>query len=240
MGVMTESRATMRGVPGDAARRRGIRRVLVPLLCFGVLFGLGLGVCAGAAGLLPVAVGVAVLVAAFLGLMAYCRRQPALVYGYFKGARGEEMAAGELARLGAEWTVFNGLLLPDGQDIDHVAVGPQGLFVIETKHWSGEVTVEGGEVLANGRPLRRSPVAQVRRAMGAVAAAADAPKGSLRGVLCFAGRQFAEGAARADEVLVCSHLGLTEALASGPVVLDAAAVARVVARLGALTITEGL
>lgn len=237
---MTESRATMRGVPGDAARRRGIRRVLVPLLCFGVFFGFGLGLVAGAVGVLPAWVGAAVLALAFLGLLGYCRRQPALVYGYFKGARGEEMAAAELARLGAEWTVFNGLLLPGGQDIDHVAVGPQGLFVVETKHWSGEVTVEGGEVLANGRPLRRSPVAQVRRAMGAVAEAVGAPEGTLRGVLCFAGTQFAEGPARADEVLVCSHLGLVGALASGPAVFDAAAVARMVARLGALTITEGL
>lgn len=237
---MHESRATMRGVPGDAARRRGIRRVLVPLLCFGVFFGFGLGTWAGAAGLLSAWAGAIALVAAILGLMAYCRRQPALVYGYFKGARGEEMAAAELARLGAGWTVFNGLLLPGGRDIDHVAVGPQGLFVVETKHWSGEVTVEGGEVLANGRPLRRSPVAQVRRAMGAVAEAADTPEGALRGVLCFVGKPFAEEPVRADEVLVCSHLGLVGALTSGPAVLDAAAVARTVARLGALTITEGL
>lgn len=237
---MTERRATMKGIPGDAARRRGIRRVLIPLLCFGVLFGLGLGVCAGAVGLLPAMAGVVLLVLAVVGLTVYCRRQPALVYGYFKGARGEEMVAGELARLGSEWTVFNGLLLPDGQDIDHVAVGPQGLFVIETKHWSGSVTVEGGEVLANGRPLRRSPVVQVRRSMGAVSAVAAVPEGTLHGVLCFAGRQLPEGAARADEVLVCSHLGLVDALTSGPIVFDAAALARMVARLGAFTVTEGL
>ncbi len=235
-----ETRATMRGVPGDAARRRGLRRILVPLLCFGVLFGLSLGICAGAAGLLPLWLGGVLLLGALVGLMLYCRRQPALVYGYFKGARGEEMTAGELARLGSEWTVFNGLLLPNGQDIDHVAVGPQGVFVIETKHWSGAVTVESGEILANGRPLRRSPVIQVRRAMGAVAEAADVPPSALRGVLCFAGRQFADGAVLADEVHVCSYLGLAEALASGPVVLDAATVARLVARLGVLTITEGL
>lgn len=46
-------------------------------------------------------------------------------------------------------------------------------------------------------------------------------------------------AARADEVLVCSHLGLAAALTLGPTVLDAAAIARCVAKLGALTLTEG-
>ncbi len=238
--MTVSSRATMKGVPGDAARRRGLKRVLVPLLCFGVCFGLGLGVCLGALGVLPAWMSLVILIATLGGLALYCRRQPTLVYGYFKGARGEEMVAGELARLGSEWTVFNGLLLPDGRDIDHVAVGPQGVFVVETKHWRGEVTVEGGQILAEGRPLSKSPITQVRRAMGAVARVAEAPEGALFGVLCFAGAQFSDHSACADEVLVCSYLGLAEAIAARPAVLDAATLAGLVARLGSLTITEGL
>ena len=59
-------------------------------------------------------------------------------------------------------------------------------------------------------------------------------------MLCFAGPQFADAPAHVDEILVCSHLDLVSALTLGPAVLDAAAVARCVARLGALTLTEGL
>ena len=230
----------MKGVPGDAARRRGLRRVLVPVACFGVVFGFGVGLAVGGVGALPWWVGVAVLALAFAGFLAYCRRQPTLVYGYFKGARGEEMVAGELAHLPASWTILNGVLLPDGRDVDHVAVGPQGIFVIETKHWSGEVSVAGAQILANGRPLERSPVEQVRRAVNAVARAAEVRPDALHGVLCFAGPQFADAPTHADEVFVCSYLDLVSAISLGPAVLDAAAVARCVARLGALTLTEGL
>ena len=237
---MPRSRATMKGVPGDAARRRGLRRVLVPVACFGVVFGFGVGLAVGGVGALPWWVGVAVLALAFAGFLAYCRRQPTLVYGYFKGARGEEMVAGELAHLPASWTILNGVLLPDGRDVDHVAVGPQGIFVIETKHWSGEVSVAGAQILANGRPLERSPVEQVRRAVNAVARAAEVRPDALHGVLCFAGPQFADTPTHADEVFVCSYLDLVSAISLGPAVLDAAAVARCVARLGALTLTEGL
>ena len=239
---MSETRATMRGIPGDAARRRGLRRVLLPVAGYAMAFGGGAGLLLGGVGL-PWWAGAVVLAVALGGFALYRRRQPALVYGYFKGARGEEMVAGELAHLPPTWTIFNGLLLPDGRDIDHVAIGPQGVFVIETKHWSGEVSVEHGAILANGRTLQRSPIAQVRRASAAVAealAVADPPAAALHGVLCFAGPQFADGAVRADEVLVCSHLGLVAALTLGPTLLDAAAIARCVARLGALTLTEGL
>ena len=237
---MPRSRATMKGVPGDAARRRGLRRVLVPVACFGVVFGFGVGLAVGGVGALPWWVGVAVLALAFAGFLAYCRRQPTLVYGYFKGARGEEMVAGELAHLPASWTILNGVLLPDGRDVDHVAVGPQGIFVIETKHWSGEVSVAGAQILANGRPLERSPVEQVRRAVNAVARAAEVRPDALHGVLCFAGPQFADAPTHADEVFVCSYLDLVSAISLGPAVLDAAAVARCVARLAALTLTKRL
>ncbi len=237
---MIESRATMRGVPGDAARRRGLRRVLVPLLCFSVAFGIGVGLVLGSAHLMPWWGGILVLLGVVLGFACYCRRQPSLVYGYFKGARGEEMAAGELAHLPAAWTVFNGVLLPNGRDVDHIAVGPQGVFVVETKHWRGEVAIENGQVVAEGRVIQKSPILQVRQAVAAVAEVLGQPLASVNGILCFAGRQFASGSVCADEVLVCSHLSLWETLTAGPELLDAAAVSRCVARLSTLTITEGL
>lgn len=238
--MKVESRATLRGVPGDAARRRGLRRIFLPVAGFAMAFGCGVGLALGSGFALPWWLGAALLILTALCYGAYCRKQPALVYGYFKGARGEEMVAGELAHLPAEWTIFNGILLPNGKDVDHVAVGPQGIFVIETKHWSGDVAVEGGKILANGRPLQKDPVIQVRQAREALAHAIGADPTMLHGVLCFVGRHFMEGPARADEVLVCSHERLTQALTQGTPLLDAATLAQAVTRLGSLTLTEGL
>jgi hypothetical protein len=134
---MTETRATMRGVPGDSARKRGLRLILVPTLTIGVLFGFATGILLGNTDILPWWFGLFLFGVTFGGLFRFRKRLPSMVYGYFKGARGEEMVAGELARLPATWTIFNGLILPDGSDADHVAVGPQGIFVIETKNYKG-------------------------------------------------------------------------------------------------------
>ncbi len=235
---MVEMRAKIRGIPGDAARRKGLRRVLAPVLGFSLAFGVGVGVVLGS--LLPWWVGILLLLTVLGGFAYYCQRQPSLTYGYFKGARGEEMVAGELAHLPAEWTIFNGLILPNGGDIDHIAVGPQGLFVIETKYWKGNVSIANGQVLAEGRVIQNSPIVQIRHAIAAVAEAMNEPVSTINGILCFAGNQFIDGAVRADEVLVCSHLELLQTLTKGPAILDAAAISRCVARLGTFTITEGL
>lgn len=233
-------RATVRGIPGDSARRRGLKRILLPTAGFALAVGIGFGAVLGAA--VPCALwgGLGLLVLSALLFGVYLRRQPALVYGFFKGARGEEMVAGELARLPADWTVFHGVVLPDGTDIDHLAVGPQGVFLIETKYWSGQVSVERGRILANGRPVNRSPVLQVRRAAAALSKATGLSAEHIRGMLCFAGTHFPEGSAWADEILVCSHVGLTDTLGGGARTLSDVDVARAVAKIGELTITEGL
>ena len=44
---MFKSRATMRGIPGDSARKRGLLRVLVPVLVFGLAFGFAFGILLG-------------------------------------------------------------------------------------------------------------------------------------------------------------------------------------------------
>lgn len=237
---MTETRATMRGVPGDSARKRGLRLILVPTLTIGVLFGFATGILLGNTDVLPWWFGLILFGVAFGGLFRFRKRLPSMVYGYFKGARGEEMVAGELARLPATWTIFNGLILPDGTDADHVAVGPQGIFIIETKHWLGDVSIHEGNLLANGRPLMKSPIVQMRSLTTALVDFLDKPAGSIRGVLCFAGPQFLGAPQQLDEVRICSYLNLSEELTAGPAVWDATAVAACVARLGSLAITKGL
>lgn len=67
-----------------------------------------------------------------------------------KGAVGEHLVAGLLERdLSNEFYVINGLSTPHG-DIDHVVVGPTGIFLIDTKQWRGIVKADDkGELLLN-------------------------------------------------------------------------------------------
>lgn len=72
-----------------------------------------------------------------------------MIFGYNKGlswkkgAKGENLVAKSLNTLPKDYFVFNDVNLPDGRgNIDHVVVGPKGIFAIETKNLSGSFIVE--------------------------------------------------------------------------------------------------
>lgn len=59
------------------------------------------------------------------------------------GVFGEKLVAGILSKLNDKWYVFNDIVVNDAQ-IDHVLVGPKGIFCIETKTWAScAVTPDG-------------------------------------------------------------------------------------------------
>jgi hypothetical protein len=68
------------------------------------------------------------------------------------GADGEEEVARRLARLGLEWRVLHAVPVGDrGSDIDHVVIGPGGVFTINAKHHpQANVWVRGDTVKVNG------------------------------------------------------------------------------------------
>jgi len=66
-----------------------------------------------------------------------------------KGALAEERVETKLAALPEGFVSFNDLAFP-GFNIDHVAVGHGGVFVIETKSHGGKVTNNGNQLLLNG------------------------------------------------------------------------------------------
>lgn len=60
-------------------------------------------------------------------------------YPWFKGAVGELVVGQILGRLGPEWTVLHAVPVGAGtSDIDHVLVGPAGVFTLNTKNHSGQ------------------------------------------------------------------------------------------------------
>jgi hypothetical protein len=88
------------------------------------------------------------------------------------GAAGERAVAAVLEQLStAGWRVLHDVHWPGRPqaNLDHVAVGPGGVVVVDAKNWSGTVTVSDGMLRQNG--YRRQ---QTLEAAGAAAAAVTA------------------------------------------------------------------
>jgi hypothetical protein len=83
-----------------------------------------------------------------------------------KGAVGECLVADVLSALSDQYWVINDITTGSG-NLDHVVVGPTGVFAIETKHWRGTVAAgSDGELLLNGKTTSTPNVGQlVRRTM---------------------------------------------------------------------------
>ena len=200
--------ASVHGVPGERARATGVVRAVWPLLAAIFLIGVFLGavlprIAQGAAGLGFLAAAVFLVWAARDGLRG--------LDGYFKGARGEETVAALLAALPSGYHVFHDVACGESGGIDHVVAGPKGLFVIETKCWSGKVTVEGGEVLFNGTLPSRSPIAQVRASTRALTAFLSAKLDAVPAcvpIVCFASNTLALNALKQDDTVVCNATAL--------------------------------
>lgn len=74
---------------------------------------------------------------------------------YMRGGQAEALVAWLLADLEGDWHVFNNVELVKGSDVDHVLVGPGGLFCISTKSLRGLFTCQAnGEVCYNNEPTR--------------------------------------------------------------------------------------
>ena len=72
---------------------------------------------------------------------------------WYLGAKGEIMVGQILATLPPEWTPFHALPIgKKGSDIDHIVIGPGGIFTINTKHHAGKtVWVAGRGLMVAGR-----------------------------------------------------------------------------------------
>lgn len=69
------------------------------------------------------------------------------------GAKGEQTVAAQLDGLGDRWTVLHDVPVGErGANIDHVVIGPPGVFTVNSKWHAGKsVWVGGSTVLIDGR-----------------------------------------------------------------------------------------
>ena len=75
---------------------------------------------------------------------------------WYRGALGEREVARRLAALGAEWVAIHGIPIGNrGSDIDHLVIGPSGVYTINAKRHIGErVFAGGGSIKVNGQPTQ--------------------------------------------------------------------------------------
>ncbi|CAN5508426.1 hypothetical protein BH09ACT4_BH09ACT4_03010 [soil metagenome] len=70
---------------------------------------------------------------------------------WLRGVRGELLMAERLQYLGPEWVVLHSVLVDRFTDIDHIAIGPPGVFPINTKRLlDREVVVEDDVFRSDG------------------------------------------------------------------------------------------
>jgi len=82
-----------------------------------------------------------------------------------KGTVGEFAIANTLEALPDGYVVVNDLTKTLG-NIDHVVIGPTGIYVIDVKNWNGTVKGDGeGELLWNGRPPDKPAIKNMLRAV---------------------------------------------------------------------------
>jgi len=69
-----------------------------------------------------------------------------------RGARGERRTARQLGRLAKHgWVVFHDLAIPSSRaNADHLAIGPAGVFLIDSKNWRGHLAFAPDGTLWHG------------------------------------------------------------------------------------------
>lgn len=93
--------------------------------------------------------------------------EPDHVRAWGIGAEGERVTGRALEKLPDDFRVLHDLRIRGSRaNVDHVVVGPTGVFVVESKRMRGKLRVRGDEVFIGGR--RRGMVEQVRREVAAV------------------------------------------------------------------------
>ena len=216
--------AKIHGIAGEWARVKGMVAGLWPLFLGAFASGFALALFL-VAPLLAASLLVAALVWVIYSLVRGLRH----VERFFKGARGEEKVAGILASLPDAYHVFNDFAAGRAH-VDHVVVGPGGVFSVETKAWRGAVTVEDGRILLNGQLPDRDPLAQTAREAALVrrALAARDWNGPVTPVLVFASDSFAAHRADVRGVIVINSSELKAGFASERVVIPPAELARLV------------
>ena len=114
--------------------------------------------------------------------------------------------------------------------MDHVVVGPAGVFAIETKYWRGDVTIEDGHILIDGQLPSHSPLAQVLREAALVKAALAKAgwSGGVTPVLAFASDTLSAHVAELQGAVVINSCEMRRSFDTDRVIIPPAELDRLV------------
>lgn len=192
--------ARQHGVPGEWARVRGTALSLWPLSLTLVLLGASLASMILGVHVIPFAV---LFVIMLIFTAIYWWKGLKRMESFFRGAHGEENVARMLAALPEGYHVYNDFL-SERKHVDHVVVGPAGVFCVETKNWKGAVQADSGYLIVNGVLPSRDPVKQARKESDSVKRTLRRAgwDGGVTPVICFASGSFTGGPLNVGTVTV--------------------------------------
>lgn len=122
-------------------------------------------------------VGIVILFVGILGLLQLSILSVLIIIGLIicnyglskrqrwgKGAKGEKIVAKKLNKLSRKYIILNEVKIPNlGGDIDHIVVGPTGIYIIETKNYSPTyIPDENVWYHKSGRIAEVNPARQVK------------------------------------------------------------------------------
>jgi hypothetical protein len=137
------------------------------------------------------------------------------LYAWQRGLDGERRTGEVLTALEANgWVVLHDVHWPGRPraNIDHIAIGPGGVFVIDSKNWSGEVAVRDGVLRQNGSRRATECEGAAAAAAGVAAYLEPQHRGLVTAVLCLIDQPTPYEQPRQVRVVGLSEL---EALLSG-------------------------
>jgi hypothetical protein len=164
----------------------------------------------------------AVTVAGGLGFLLRFRVS-AETTAWRRGAKGERRTARRLRRLGRGWTVFHDLAIPGSRaNADHLVIGPSGVFLIDSKHYRGRLTLTPEGSLWYGHHPLTGVLATVRWEAAALTRALGT---TITPMLCVHGAQLPWGELMAEGIPVLIAGRVTTTLPALPPLLDEVQVA---------------
>jgi hypothetical protein len=99
-----------------------------------------------------------------------------------KGAAGERLTGERLLTLSAEFVVLHDLHVPGSRaNVDHLVIGPNGVFVVDSKEYTGKLTAGDGTLWRGKYPIRKE-VETLSFISGRIAEHLEVPVASI---LCF-------------------------------------------------------
>jgi hypothetical protein len=135
------------------------------------------------------------------------------------GGEGEQAVAKQLERLGPAWRVLHSIVLSEkGTDLDHLVIGPGGVFCINTKnHPRAAVWVAGATFMVNGQhhPYVRASEGEAKK-VNKVLTVGCGFDVAVRGVIAVVNANTLTVKQQPTQVRIASRRHLVEWLSSQP------------------------